>query len=242
MTGIECFALADLAEEDTMEDSHSVEPALGLFVVADGMGGREGGSVASRTAVTSLVERVSRLEPDDRFAPTALRDAVCGVNQDVLQRARENPALAGLGTTLAAVVLAGEQARTLHVGDSRIYLFREGRIRRLTRDHTITAELVEMERLSPELADKHPLRGLLSRFVGSANDWQPDIEELRVSPGDWIALLTDGVTAVLSDEELQSLLADEHSRGAESICRRVITEAITREPPDNVTAVAVGIL
>jgi protein phosphatase len=240
LSAFDCFALGDIADEDAMEDCHGMAPEKGIFVVADGLGGREGGAQASQTAVASFVERVSQLDAAERLEPVALRQALAGVNRDILARGEEDPSVAGLGTTLSAVVLDASRGRIVHVGDSRIYLFRQGKLRQLTRDHTVTAELVAMERLSLENAKQHPLRGVLSRFLGSPNDWEPDFEELNLAPGDWLGLMTDGVSAVLSDPLLESLFAEESSKGAESICRRLIGEALERRPPDNVTTVAVG--
>jgi serine/threonine protein phosphatase PrpC len=140
------------------------------------------------------------------------------------------------------VVVDGASARLVHLGDSRVYLLRGERLARLTRDHTVARELVELQRISAAEAEVHPLRGMLSRFVGSTADAEPDVAALSLAAGDWLLLATDGLTAVLQEADLLPLCRMEQPRGPEGVCRRLVAEALARHPPDNVTVIAVAAL
>jgi protein phosphatase len=234
---VEAFGLSEIAGHDRNEDAWACRPELGVFVVADGMGGGPGAAQASRTAVEAFWKGIEGLAPRERLDDAALRRVVADVNRAVMALAEADPALTGLGTTLSGAVLADGALRLVHVGDSRIYRHRGGAIEQLTPDHTVAAELVALERLSREGARKHPLRGMLSRYVGSTRDASPEIVTVDARGGDWLLLATDGLTAVLADEDITALLAAAPPR-AEARCRTLVEAALARNPPDNVTLVS----
>jgi protein phosphatase len=233
------FGLSETADRDTNDDSFVADPEAGIFAVADGIGGRPGASSASRAAVSSLVRRLGEGAGAGPLGPQGLRSAVAAVNADVIAVGQADPALTGLGTTLSALVLADGTAWLLHLGDSRVYRLRAGGLDRLTRDHTVAQELVRLNRLRPEEAASHPLRGMLSRFLGSATDAEPDVEALPLVPDESFLVLTDGLCSVLDEEELGRLAAAARPSGMEAVCRALVAEALRRHPTDNLTVVAV---
>lgn len=235
---IQCFGVTATAGRDTNDDSFAVRDDLGIFAVADGIGGRPGGGVASQTAVESLLRELGSLVPADRLDPGRLRGAIAAVNDAVMAVATTQPALSGLGTTLSAVIVSDGAIRLVHLGDSRVYVVRARSIARLSHDHTVANDLVAMNRLAPEDVPRHPLRGMLSRFIGSAADADPDIVEIDAASGDWIILATDGLTSVLGDEDIRALCESSGRDDAESLCRGLVDEAMRRHPHDNVTVVA----
>jgi serine/threonine protein phosphatase PrpC len=236
---LRCYGLSEQAGRDSNDDMFCVPDDRSVFAVADGIGGRPGGSLASRTAIDSLIRHVAGLSPEQRVQADHLRQTVVAINDEVMARGISDPAMAGLGTTLSAVVVGRRESCVVHVGDSRIYLLRDGRLTRLTREHTVAQDLVAMKRLDPSEVARHPLRSTLSRFLGSPVDAEPDVTAFTLQPGDWVLLVTDGLTAVLSEDDILRCCRDVAPKGAEAVCRALTGEALTKCPPDNVTVVAV---
>ena len=234
---LRCFGLSEQAGRTTNDDMFYSGDDLPLYAVADGIGGRAGASIASSIAIRSLTARVARLAANDRLDEGQLRNTIVAVNADVMAAGASDSALSGLGTTLSAIVVASGGSRIIHVGDSRVYLVRNGEISRLTREHTVANDLVEMKRLDPADVQHHPLCSMLSRFLGSPTDAIPDIESLSLQAGDIVVLATDGLTSVLSETDILQCCHRELPNGAEALCRRLTTEALKRTPGDNVTVV-----
>ena len=235
------YALSEQAERDTNDDFFAAESELGLFAVADGIGGRPGASSASRAAVASLRKRIAELPPAERLERGRLRETLAQVNADVIAVGERDARLAGLGTTLSALVVGEKASCLVHVGDSRVYRVRDGGITRLTRDHTVANELVILNRLRPEEVERHPLRGMLSRFLGSTSDAEPEIETFAIDPGECYLLATDGLSAVLPEEDILRICWAELPDGMEAVCRSLTAEALRRHPTDNVTLVALAV-
>lgn len=235
-TALRSFGISHQAERQTNDDMFCAEPKV--FAVADGIGARSGAAVASRTAIASLARRVSALDAAARLDDDRLRELVQAVNDDVIAQGERDPALHGLGTTLSALVVEDGQGRIIHLGDSQAYHFRDGTLTRLTRAHTVANDLVEMQRLDPSQVDTHPLRSMLSRFLGSPNDAVPDIIPVALAEGDCVVLATDGLTSVFGDADLERACREQLGRGVEALCRHIADEALTRGPGDNVTVVA----
>lgn len=228
------------------EDFALADTDLGIFVVADGVGGRPGGACASREAALALVDDLAGQAPGSRCSEAALRRAVDAGNARVHRLAVADPAIGGMGTTLSAVVLDpadSSRAMLVHVGDSRIYHHRNGRLRRLTRDHTMTAELVERGALSPERAACHPMRNVLSRCIGPVLTVDPDIAEVGLAAGDWLVLATDGLTDALPNECVEQILTGGNSQAASAdrVCGELLQAALSRGVDDNVTILIVRV-
>ena len=211
-----------------------------LFVVADGMGGHAGGDVASAIAVNRIAQtdRLDFANPQE--AEFALQASLVAANQLISEAVYEHPELTGMGTTVSALVRVGDAVATAHIGDSRIYLLRDGELSQITNDHTFVQRLVETGRISPEEAAVHPRRSVLMRVLGDI-DQAPEIDTgiLGTVPGDRWMLCSDGLSSYVSEERIRTVLADaDTSRDA---CEALIEEALDRGAPDNVTAIVVDI-
>jgi len=218
------------------EDSHL--RGRTVFAVADGLGGHQGGEVASAMAVEPLAALDGRAFADADEAAEALTAAIRAANQAILQRGRSDPELWGMGTTVTAAAVAHDRVLQLaHVGDSRAYLLRKGApLRQLTTDHTVVAEAVERGLLTRQQAAIHPQRGVVTRAVGLDPDVLVDLPEpLELEPGDQVLLCSDGLTEVVDDEQIAGVLAEQVDGG--DTCGTLIAAANRAGGPDNVTVV-----
>jgi len=239
MIPLDAFAVSEQGRSpDGNEDYAVVAPEDGVFIVADGMGGRPGGDRASRVGAEAFHAQVRCLVPDERLDDRCLRGALSEANDAVRALARGDPTLTGLGTTLSAVVWAGGEGRIVHVGDSRVYRYRQGNLEQLTADHTLVAELVARHHLSTEAARRYPLKNVLSRSLGPRGSVQPDIAPLALAPGDWLLLATDGLAQSLPARRLASVIGEAGTDGAEALCRAVMAAALEGPTEDNITVLA----
>ena len=213
------------------EDSLIVAPPL--YAVADGMGGHAAGEVASEIAVRTLGE----LAP--RTADTAaLASAVASCNYAVINAA-QSKGRAGMGTTLTAAILEGERLALAQVGDSRAYLLHLGKMQQLTRDHSLMAEMIEAGEITEEEARTHPQRSVITRALGSDPDMLPDLYELNVSAGDRLLLCSDGLSTMISDEQICDILS--RTRDPQRAATLLVNEAIAAGGTDNITVVVVDV-
>jgi PPM family protein phosphatase len=180
------------------EDSHLVDPEDGLYAVADGMGGHRAGEVASATAIDALKTAF--------LGGQRLDQAVSAANAAVFARAAQDAALRGMGTTLTAIALEDSTALLGHVGDSRAYLMREGAVTQVTEDHSLVEQLVREGRLTPEEAQNHPQRAIITRALGIDPDVQVDTYRIDLKPGDRLLICSDGLTNMLSDDTIAQTL------------------------------------
>ncbi len=227
------------------EDAFGLCLDAGIFVVCDGMGGAAAGEVASHVAVDVMLERLcggaanedeSDLE-SSQHKQSLLRDAVAAANGKVFSQAEEDAQLHGMGTTLVALLVVGNRAWVAHVGDSRCYRWRQGTLERFTEDHSLVDEQVRLGQLTPEEAERSPLRNVITRAVGSQRSVTPEIEELQVEPGDLFLLCSDGLTREVRDEQLVALMSEVDE--LEAGCQALVAAAIMNGGRDNVTCVLV---
>ena len=197
------------------EDACEASLASGAFVVCDGMGGAAAGEVASRMAVNAFLKALSPTRDHTPRTPTPdirLAAAVASANEAVYDYSRKSPELHGMGTTLVALLLQPPQAERLgsltlaHVGDSRCYLFRAGTLTQLTLDHSLVEEQLRLGEITPYEAERHPMRNIITRAVGSQPQVEPDIQHLDPRPGDLYLLASDGLTRELSDFQIAATL------------------------------------
>jgi serine/threonine protein phosphatase PrpC len=224
---LESAACTHVGRRANNEDAAVVAPALGLFAVADGMGGYEGGEVASRLAVDTLEEGVR--------AERGLAEAIAGAHQAITARKRGR--LAQMGSTLTALLVERGRAVVGHVGDSRLYRLRDGLLVKLTRDHSLYDELCAegFQGLPPK--ESSPYANVITRALGMNGQARPDFEEHVVRPGDVYLLCTDGLD-VIPDDHLATLLdASSPFEAATSL----VACALERGARDNVTAVVVRV-
>ena len=247
---LESYAATDTGPvREHNEDSWGVDLDTGLFIVADGMGGHAAGEVASRIAVESIIEimlegedpdetrlLVSVDDPADRIRER-LRYAMNQASVRIRQAVEKEPANAGMGTTVVVLLAESGQAHMAHVGDSRIYLFREGQIQRLTRDHTVVQQEVDAGRLTPELARTVPHKNILTKSVGYHGPVDPDATTRGIEHGDLFVICSDGLTDPLTDSEIQAICASAHP---EDLAQALVTAALEGGTEDNVTVVVVS--
>ncbi len=217
------------------------ETAYGILV-ADGMGGEAAGEVASETAITSLVDLVLRT-PDwiMRLDQESARELLARMDQRIgqigsilLDKARTDPSLSGMGTTMTVACSLGADLLIGHVGDSRAYLFRHGRVHRLTRDHTIAQALADAGAIGPEAVDSHPMRHVLTHVIGTKGEKaHAELGMLRLIDGDGVLLCTDGLTDMVTDEAIAGVLGN--GRNSAEVCEALIEMALEGGGRDNVT-------
>jgi serine/threonine protein phosphatase PrpC len=199
-----------------------------LLVVADGMGGAQAGEVAAGVAVQQLEGLRTPAQAAD------LVRAIEEANRLIRRMAAEDPGRAGMGTTVTAALLSdGGRLEVLHVGDSRAYLLREGRLRRLTRDHSVVAEMVDRGTLTPEEAESHPHRNVITRALGAEAEVQIDHETETLRPGDVILVCSDGLSGHVEDEEIERVLGEAPS--LEAAAAALVEHANAAGGADNVT-------
>jgi protein phosphatase len=208
-----------------------------VLAVADGLGGHQGGEVASAAAVEPLAALDGREFADPAEAADELTAAIREANAAILDRAGGDPGLWGMATTVTAAALAGEHHLQLaHVGDSRAYLLRDGSLEQLTTDHTVVAELVRRGRLTPAQAAIHPERSILTRAVGLDPRIPVDTPDpLELQDGDQVLLCSDGLTEPVDDDQIAQLLSAEPDGNA--ACQALIDAANAAGGPDNITVV-----
>ena len=208
-----------------------------VFAVADGLGGHQGGEVASAAAVEPLAALDGREFAEPGEAAEALVAAIREGNSAILDRAAGDPGLWGMGTTVtAAAVAGGRLVQLAHVGDSRAYLLRDGSLEQLTTDHTVVGELVRRGRLTPAQAAVHPERSILTRAVGLDPRIPVDTPDpVELQAGDQVLLCSDGLTEAVEEDRIAELLSA--SGDGNAACQALIDAANTAGGPDNITVV-----
>lgn len=233
------------------EDAYIADPDQGIFVVCDGMGGHNAGEIASRTAVEAVTNELRQVmhvvRELDAKNSTADRQHVCELLDAAVQHACKqvfdiasgNPEYRGMGTTMSVLVIAGAMGYVAHVGDSRIYMIRGGRIYQLTEDHTVVTEQMKRGLLSPEEAKEAPYKSVLTRAVGIQEYVQVDTLPFEILPADYFLLCSDGLSNYIKPEEmLQSL----ESAGANEVPTHLVERANERGGRDNITCVLVDVV
>src|SRR5919199_5523965 len=206
-----------------------------LFVVADGIGGFEAGEVASSIAVDVL---------KDVESSQSLEDAIREANRRILVAARGDERLSNMGTTVVAVRFGGTEEEPLaevsHVGDSRVYLFRDGELRPLTEDHSLVAELVRSGDLTRAQASEHPQKNLITRALGAEEEVEADTIVLPVKPGDRLLLCSDGLSDMVPEPKMLDLLTA-HPENTERTAHALVRAALDAGGADNITVVVVDV-
>lgn len=209
-----------------------------LYIVADGVGGHQAGDVASLMAV-EIIQQHYYADPSPAIVP-CLKAAIQAANDQIVREATARLTRRGMSTTVTAVVVHGDQLTVANVGDSRTYLIHKGQASQMTSDHTWVEEQVKVGLISRAEAAKHPQRNIITRSLGSDRELDIDIFEAKVGPGHSIMLCSDGLSNLISDQEIGSIV----SKGwmAEAAANELIELAIKRGAPDNVTAVLINIV
>lgn len=191
------------------EDRYAIVPELGLYLVADGMGGHQAGQVASHLAAEAAIRAIDALQGASVSLAERLRHAVACANREIFTEAQNKAELEGMGTTFVGMLFAGDRLALCHVGDSRAYLLRSGRLRGLTDDHSIVGELLRRHEISEADALEHPHRHVLTRALGVRPRTEPDLAEMTPQEGDVFILCSDGLTTHISDNEIAERVGSE---------------------------------
>jgi len=240
--GVELAGLSDIGcQRETNEDSYLYWESADdqeflrkgrLAVIADGMGGHEGGQEASRLAVETVREVYGNAFSDD--PQTALIESFAAAHTRIVNYAEQHPAFQGMGTTCTAFVLLGHQLYFAHVGDSRLYLIRDSRILRLTRDHSYVGRLVESGLVRAEDAERHPQRHILTAALGAGLEVAAEggAQGMLLQDGDNLLLCTDGLWGVVAEDELEDAVS---KYAPAECCAALVKLARERGGPDNIT-------
>jgi PPM family protein phosphatase len=212
------------------EDSYVVQPPL--FAVADGMGGAKAGEIASSLAAAALQESDGNGATGEERVAALIEEA----NRRVFRRASEDTEASGMGTTMTVALVEGDRIAIGHVGDSRAYLIRDGRLEQLTDDHSLVAELVRSGKLTPEEAETHPQRSVITRAVGTEPDVDVDTFSIEGEPGDVYLICSDGLTDMVAEETI--LEAVERNRvDLKAAAKELVNAANRGGGEDNITVV-----
>jgi PPM family protein phosphatase len=232
------------------EDSLFVNPEQHLFVVADGMGGHAAGEIASKVAVESINEFVCLTGGDEEitwpfgldenisYDGNRLKTAIRYANRKVLEATKEKSEYEGMATTVAAVLVDGDTANLGHVGDSRVYLVRDGEITQLTSDHSWVNEQIQSGVISPDQARTHPLRNVVTRALGGKPDLQVDMQQHKAKGGDILLLCSDGLTTMIADEDIARVVR-EAGGDVDKAAQALVASANAKGGEDNITVLLI---
>jgi len=254
MSAIDAYGLTDVGKKRKHnEDAYALDVAEGLFIVADGMGGHAAGEVAAKITVETIGEFIAatrqkeeatwpfRYNHELHFNSNRLAIAIEKANERVMSAVASQPWLKGMGTTVVAGLMNEKILSLAHVGDSRAYLYRAGELSRLTDDHSWVHEQVTAGILTEEEAKTHPLKNVVTRALGGGPSVSPDLREMEFAPGDAFLLCSDGLTTMLSDEEIRDSVAADEKRDAKTLCQDLVDLANDKGGVDNITVVFIRI-
>jgi protein phosphatase len=213
------------------EDSYVIAPPI--FAVADGMGGAQAGEIASRLAAAALEDT----DPGSKSGAERVTSLIQEANRRVHERAIADPATSGMGTTMTVALVEGTTVTFGHVGDSRAYRYRDGAIEQITEDHSLVNELLKSGKLSPEEADSHPQRSVITRAVGTDPDVDVDSFTVDAQVGDVFLICSDGLTDMVDDEDIRSVLEKFHN-DLDRATKSLVSAANRGGGEDNITVVA----
>jgi protein phosphatase len=252
---IRAAGMTDVGRKRKMnEDSFTAADNLGLYVVADGMGGHAAGEVASRLAVESILRHISGADTGNSTAPSQastrsvddnrpvparrVLSAIRIANQEIVRSVREDQTTRGMGTTVVMAYIQGRRAYIGSVGDSRAYLVRGSRITQLTDDHTFVNEQVRAGTLTVAEARRHPARNILTRAVGSQDEVDADLIEQDLEAGDVLLLCSDGLTTMVDDHDILDIVRRQGG-DPDKVCHALVELANERGGDDNITAILI---
>jgi len=214
------------------EDAAYMNEERGIYVVADGMGGHLAGEVASAMVIDAMKHMA---EKHDTASISVLKETVLAAHEAISARARANQNCSGMGTTVSAMWRGGRYMYIAHVGDSRIYRFRRGKLEQITQDHSLVEELVRAGIISREEARNHPRRNIITRALGTPGENAPDMLAADMEAGDLWLLCTDGLSSMVSDEELARVLGS--GKKLEKMADCLLKMALDAGGRDNVTLI-----
>jgi protein phosphatase len=232
------------------EDNFGFDSRYGIFVVCDGMGGQAAGEVASKMGVDILLNYFRKQSPSAEMqslngqngssGAQSLASAIQLANKTIFRAGQEHNGRNGMGSTIVAALVRGNSLAIAHVGDSRIYLVRQGTIQQLTQDHSLVMEQVRRGYITLEQAQQSEMQNIILRALGSEESVEADIEDLVAIPGDVLLMASDGLTRYVQDEEILKIV--QRPRGLEKACGELVKAARDRGGDDNITCLLVRIV
>ena len=235
------FSATDIGQKRHMNQDfiftseESVGNLPNLFVVADGMGGHNAGDFASRYGVSVLVESVRR---DKNFNPVkVMRNAIEAANREVFSQSRNDPSMAGMGTTMVVCTVVGGYAYIANVGDSRLYLAGSESMTQITQDHSLIAEMVRLGELTPEEGRNHPDKNIITRAVVTNEDVKIDFFDVKLDTGDQILMCSDGLSNMVEDQRIFEILKGEDTEADKA--QVLVDEANANGGRDNIAVIVV---
>lgn len=248
---IEAFGLTDVGKvREANEDSFLIDAERNLFIVADGMGGHKGGGYASSNAVSGIKNEIARMEESqDTTAPAQddtgrtplqvrMNNALLATNEILYQTALADSSLRGMGTTVTAIQLDHDSVNIAHVGDSRLYMLRDGELSQVTNDHSWVQEQVDAGLLTEEEAKTHPLKNIITRSMGHDRDLLVDLLKEEYRPNDVYFMCSDGLSNMVEDDIVHKVLLENEPEPA---AKELIRLALEAGGVDNITVVIVKI-
>ena len=231
------------------EDNFLMEPDLGLFVVADGLGGHAAGEVASRIVVEKIGDFITHTAERDRTWPVEyevglsydgnrLKAALLLADQGITHDIQSNPERESMGSTVVACLVHGDRVTLVHVGDSRAYLLNQGGITQVTQDHSWVAEQVANGILTQDEARHHPFRNVITQALGNGGDLDVAVQEIQVKELDRILLCSDGLSGMIQDEAIWETV--QQAPDMEEAAARLVAKAMSNGGEDNITVVIVA--
>lgn len=213
---------------ETNQDNFYIDKSVKWAVVADGMGGHNGGETASSLAVEEIKKSMAQ--------GVGLKESISNANTLVYRTSVENPELSGMGTTVVLCEILGGRVNVAHVGDSRAYLYRDGKLKQITKDHSIVQQLIDSGTITEEQALYHPQRNLITRAVGTEKNILVDYETLEIFENDYILICSDGLSSYVEESKIVNII--ENTKSGETV-EKLIEAANNSGGKDNVTVVLI---
>jgi protein phosphatase len=224
--------------QDIFKVLYDEDKGIAVMAVCDGMGGAKAGNVASALAAEVFMHYMGRYVEDiglQSDVAMKMADAVLAANKAVYEKGARDDEYAGMGTTLAAAISTRDGEVVINVGDSRVYRVTPKTIAQVTKDHSVVEDMIARGDLTRAQARKHPKKNLITRALGTSSDEEPDVFFLKLDPGDYLLLCSDGLSNVVKDREILNEL--KRSGSVRESCERLLETALARGAPDNVTVV-----
>lgn len=237
------FGISDIGLRNNNEDAWELLTDLGFFILADGMGGHKAGEVAAQKAIECLSDLVRKVIGRNKAnlslveAAAFVRRAIEQVNSAVYKLGRANVTLRGMGTTLCCLYLHEEGVVYGHVGDSRIYCLRQGTLKRLTQDHSLLRDLVDLGQLSEEEAKGFLYKNIITRAIGTDPEVEPSVHTMDIQGDDYFLLCSDGLSDVLSDSLIELIMRA--CPDPQKCAEQLVEEAKNRGAQDNITVILI---
>lgn len=230
-------ALSDKGKKrSSNEDNFYINEDINFLMVADGMGGHAAGEVASQIAVSSAADfNFDLSDPLESLSQLTYK-----INQEIINKSQQNSDFMGMGTTFAAVIIQDNKLYYVNLGDSRIYLYnkKEESLRKISKDHSLVADLLRKGKITEEEAFNHPKKNIVTQALGLDNDLDLDKGQVEISAADYVLLCTDGLTDMIRKKEIEAIFKEYHK--SEKITERLLQEALASGGLDNITLIVAG--